>query len=82
MRPVHDESLQQHTRHLLLDDLVTRLEQEQQHTREVVRVAVRVPQLVRDGIQEHVPPLGLQVHRQLLEHVCRTAVDRRRGLGL
>ena len=82
MRPVHDQPLQQHARDLLLHHLAAGLEQEQQHTREVVRVVVRVPQLVRDGVQEHVATLGVQILRQLLEQVSGATVDGRRRLRL
>lgn len=51
-------------------------EQVQQHTAEVVGEAVRVAQLVGDRVQEQVPALVLQVHRQVLENVhVRTVHD-------
>ena len=43
--------------------------QVQQHTAEIIRETVRVSQLVRDGVQEQVPSLVLQIHRQVLENV-------------
>lgn len=56
VRPVHDESLEQHPGDLLLHGLGVGLrEQVQQAAREVVRVAVRVAELVRDRVQEQVP---------------------------
>ena len=40
-------------------------EEVQQHAREVVRVVVRVAQLVGDGVQEVVAALGVEVGGQL-----------------
>eukprot|EP00976_Prorocentrum_cordatum_P040762 827877-Prorocentrum_minimum.AAC.2 len=87
VRAVDDEALQQHARDLLLDNLVLRLrEQEQQHAREVVRVVVRVAQLVRHRVEQQVAPLRVQLRHQPLEHVHgRRLRDGRlplRGLGL
>lgn len=57
MRSVHDESLQQNSRDLLLDRLGVGFEKQvEQRAAEVVRVAVRIAQLVGDGVKEQVTP--------------------------
>ncbi len=49
-----------------LDDLLLRFgEQEEQDTGEVVGVAVGIAQLVRQRVQEQVPPLRMVRHRAL-----------------
>lgn len=63
---MHDEPLEQDAGDLLLNHLRLRLcEQIQQHAAEVVRVLVGVPELVRDGVEEGVPSLGVELVRQL-----------------
>lgn len=67
---IHNEPLKQDPCDLFLDGFsVCFSEQVQQRAAEVVSVAVGVPQLVRNGIQEKVPPFGVQVHGQILEDV-------------
>ena len=62
-----NQPLQQHARDLLLDKLGRRaLEEREQEERKVVRVVVRVPQLVHDAVQEQVPLLRIQVGRKCL----------------
>lgn len=57
MWSVHNQSLQQDPSDLLLDGLSVGLSKEVQHgAAKVVRVAVGVPQLVGNGIQEKVAP--------------------------
>jgi hypothetical protein len=56
MRSVHNQTLEQHSSDLLLDCLRVGLgKQIQQGAAEVMRVAVRIPQLVGNRIQEQVP---------------------------
>mmetsp|Transcript_67949 Transcript_67949/g.221180 ORF Transcript_67949/g.221180 Transcript_67949/m.221180 type:complete len:462 (-) Transcript_67949:3433-4818(-) len=70
MRPVDDQALQQHPGDLLANHLIRRVcEQVEQHATEVVRVRVRVAQVVGDGAQEQVPPLIVQVVCQVHEDV-------------
>ena len=53
MRPVHDQSFEEHARDLLLNDSELGFgEQVQDHAREVVRVAVRIAKLVCDRVDE------------------------------
>ena len=70
MRSVHNQPLQQHSCHLLLDNLLTGLREEvEQHAGEVVGVVVGVAQLVGDGIEEEVAPFVVQILDEVLENV-------------
>mmetsp|Transcript_65769 Transcript_65769/g.143570 ORF Transcript_65769/g.143570 Transcript_65769/m.143570 type:complete len:807 (-) Transcript_65769:493-2913(-) len=86
VRLVDNEALDQHASDLLLNHILVRLrEEEQEHAAEVVRVRVGVPQLVGEGVQEVVPPLGVQIPGQPNEHVHRRRRSERAlrcGLGL
>lgn len=66
VRTVYDQPLQKDAGDLLLHHLRLRLgEQVQQYTAEVVRVLVGVAQLIRHCVEEEIPPLGVQLVRQL-----------------
>lgn len=63
---MNDKPFQQDARDLLLNHLRLRLgKQVEQHAAEVVRVLVRVAQLVRHRVEEEVSPLWIQLVRQL-----------------
>lgn len=56
VRAVYDKSLEEHPGDLFLHGFGVGLgEQVQQATREVVRVAVRVAELIRDRVEKQVP---------------------------
>ena len=75
VRPVHDQPFQQHPGDLFLDDFVPDFrKQVQQHATEIMRVAVGVPQLVGNGIEEMVPSFPVQLGRQFLQQLHRDGV--------
>ena len=66
MGAVDDEPFEEDSRDLLLDHFRLSLgEQVQQHAAEVVSVLVGVAELVRHRVQEKVPPLRVQLVREL-----------------
>lgn len=68
VRTVHDKPLEQDAGDLLLHHLRLRFGEEvQQDATKVVRVLVGVAELVGHRIEEEVPPLGVELVRQLLE---------------
>mmetsp|Transcript_45539 Transcript_45539/g.96821 ORF Transcript_45539/g.96821 Transcript_45539/m.96821 type:complete len:203 (-) Transcript_45539:4056-4664(-) len=77
MGALGDESLQQHTRNLLLDALVALglIEEVECNAREVVRVAGRVSELVGDGIEAHIPAAIVQLHELLKDLHLRRAAE-------
>mmetsp|Transcript_10100 Transcript_10100/g.24108 ORF Transcript_10100/g.24108 Transcript_10100/m.24108 type:complete len:339 (+) Transcript_10100:48-1064(+) len=75
VRSVHDEALQQDSGDLLPHHLVAGVGEEvQQDAAEVVRVRVRVAQVVRDGPQKQVPALIVEVVGEVREDVERRVV--------
>lgn len=82
MRPVNYQSLEQNPRYLFLDGLGVRLRKQiQQRTREIVRVAVRISQLVRYSVQEKITSLCVEIDREILEYVHVRAVRDCRHAG-
>ena len=70
MWSVNDESLHQHASDLLLDNFLRGLlEQEEEHAAVVVRVAVRIAQLVRNRVEEQVATLRIEIDRQETEEL-------------
>lgn len=68
VRAVHDEPLEEDAGDLLLHHLRLRFgEQVQQDATKVVCVLVGVAELVGHRIEEEVPPLGVELVRQLLQ---------------
>jgi len=75
VRAVDDETFEEHASDLLLDNTELGLrEQVQNDAREVMRVAVRVSELVRDGIHEEVAAFHVQGLCELLEQFHRRAL--------
>lgn len=70
MRAVDNQPLEKHPRDLLLNGFRVGLGEEiQQRAAEVVRVAVGVPQLVGDGVQEQIASFCVEINGQILEDV-------------
>ena len=68
VRPVHNKSLQQNPRYLLLDGLSVGLcEQVEQAAGEIVGVRVGVAELIGDTIEEEVTTLSVEVDSQVLQ---------------
>merc|ERR1719454_1422948 len=62
---MNDQTLQEDASDLFLDGSVLRLREEiEEHAREVVRVCVRVTQMVRDRRDEEIPPLRVKLRRE------------------
>lgn len=67
---MYDETLEKHASDLLHDDGLLRLqEQIQKNTAEVVRVVVRVSELVGDCIEHVIATLSIKTSDQNLEYV-------------
>lgn len=80
MRPVDNKAFKKNPRDLFLNDFLVRFGKEvEQNTAKVVGMAIGVAQLVCNGAEEVVAPLGVEVDNQLLEDVHERAV--RDGAG-
>lgn len=70
MRSVDDQSFEKDPGDLLLYRLRIRFsEQIEERAAEVMRMTVRIPQLICYGVQKQVTALGIEVNRQILEDV-------------
>lgn len=75
VRPMNNQTLQQHSRDLLHNDRLLRLQKEvKQNATEVVRVVIRVAKLVCNGVQHIVASLAIQASKQHLKHVHTSIV--------